>query len=401
MKQWLEDFKIKVAKDRKTQATVAGAIGLVVLFFVMDGKQRPAQPQNVYQLQVPTEVGSGRMGNEEAYEDIVQRFSADLSDIKQRTEQNSEESKELRRNLLDYEQRTADIFKKVLERMQEGESGSARRTGTGGAAGPLPDGSMPVDVTGEMGEDGASQIAGDEIESFGMEEAQNAPPPAPPLTKVAYVGAGDSVRVKLLAGVNAPTDGTPYPVVFKLITDVFGPDGSALPLGEARLIAASQGSLTDSRALFRLTSLNVRFPDGRRKNMEVDGWIVGEDGLRGMAGVLIDPIGKAIAGSGMSGALAGIGDGFALAQLTTSQSEGGGSNQSVLSGDVGTYAAGRGLSGAANAWSGIIRERVAQLVPQVQVMSGREGTAIFARGFSLPGLLEALGEEDNQFSTLD
>jgi hypothetical protein len=398
MRQWLEDFKIKLAKERKTQAMAAGAVGLVILFFVMDGKQRPAQPQNVYQLQVPAEVGSGSMGNQEAYEDIVLRFSADLSEIKQRTEQNADESKELRRNLLDYEQRTADIFKKVLERMQESEGGAGRRTSAGG---PLPDGSMPVDVTGEMGDDSASQIAGDEIETFGMEETQNAPPPAPPLTKVAYVGAGDSVRVKLLAGVNAPTDGTPYPVVFKLITDVFGPDGSALPLGEARLIAASQGSLTDSRALFRLTSLNVRFPDGRRKNMDVDGWIVGEDGLRGMAGVLIDPIGKAIAGSGMAGALGGIGDGFALAQLTTSQSEGGGSNQSVLSGDVGTYAAGRGLSGASNAWSGIIRERIAQLVPQVQVMSGREGTAIFARGFSLPGLLEALGEEDNQFSSLD
>jgi hypothetical protein len=401
MKQMLEDYMTRLQKERKTQAITAAAVGLVVLFFVMDGNQKPAKPQNVYQLQVPTEVGSGRMGNEEAYEDIVQRFSADLSEIKQRTEQNSEESKELRRNLLDYEQRTADIFKKVLERIQESESGGGRRVNAQGAAGmPLPDGSLPVDVTAEMGEDGASQIAGDEIESFGMETVQNAPPPAPPVTKVAYVGAGDSVRVKLLAGVNAPTDGTPYPVVFKLVTDVFGPDGSALPLGEARLIAAAQGSLTDSRALFRLTSLNVRFPDGRRKVVDVDGWIVGEDGLRGMAGVLIDPIGKAIAGAGMAGGLAGIGDGFALAQLTNSQNDEG-NTQSVLTGSVGTYAAGRGLSGAANAWSGIIRERVAQLVPQVQVLSGREGTAVFARGFPLPGLFEALGEEDNQFSSLD
>ena len=83
-----------------------------------------------------------------------------------------------------------------------------------------------------------------------------------------------------------------------------GPDGNAVPLGEARIIAAAQGSLTDSRVLFRLTRLSIRLPSGKRKEFPIDGWIVGEDGIRGLEGVLIDPIGKAIVGAGMAGGLA-------------------------------------------------------------------------------------------------
>ena len=115
------------------------------------------------------------------------------------------------------------------------------------------------------------------------------------------------MRVKLLAGVNAPTDGTPYPVVLKLLGNVMGPDGNTIPLGEARLIAAAQGSLTDSRVLFRLTRLSIRLPNGRRKEFAIDGWVVGEDGIRGMSGVLIDPIGKAIGGAAMAGVRAASG----------------------------------------------------------------------------------------------
>lgn len=402
MSQKLQDFVERLQKERKMQVIVASCVLLVVLFFLLDKKPKQAQPQNVYVTQTTSDVSSGKMSNEEAYEDIVQRFSADLSELKQKSDQTAQDNVEIKKNLFDYEQRTADIFKKILERIQETEAnGSGRRNvGINAATGQPIDPSMPLDADALGSEDMAGSIQTDEIESFGMEQADNAPPPAPPQAKVAYVGAGDSVRVKLLAGVNAPTDGTPYPVLLKLVSDVYGPDGSALPIGEARLIAAAQGSLTDSRALFRLTSLNVRFPDGRRKVLDVDGWIVGEDGLRGMSGILIDPIGKVIAGSGLAGAVAGIGEGFSTAQLTNNSSSNGG-NQSFLTGDVGIYAAGKGFSGAASTWSDIIRERLGQMVPQVQVLSGREGTAIFAKGFAIPGLYEAMEEGQADFSSLD
>jgi hypothetical protein len=214
---------------------------------------------------------------------------------------------------------------------------------------------------------------------------------------------GDSVRVKLLAGVNAPTDGTPYPVVLKLVGDVMGPDGNSVPLGEARIIAAAQGSLTDARVLFRLTRLSLRLPNGKRREFPIDGWIVGEDGIRGMEGVLIDPIGKAIVGAGMAGGLAGLGQGIAAANVQNRVYANGNTQSSVNTNDIPAYAGGVALSSAATEWQQIIRDRLAQLVPVVQVLSGREATAVFSQSLAIPELLEQLDEEDPAvvFTSLD
>jgi conjugal transfer pilus assembly protein TraB len=213
---------------------------------------------------------------------------------------------------------------------------------------------------------------------------------------------GDSVRIKMLAGVNAPTDGTPYPVVLKLIGDVTGPDGNSVPLGEARLIAAAQGSLTDSRVLLRLTRLSIRLPNGRRKEFAVDGWVVGEDGIRGMEGVLIDPIGKAIAGAGMAGGLAGLGNGIAMASRDTLTYSSGAQNSTIDTSKLPQYAGGIAMASAATEWQQIIKDRVSQLVPVVQVLSGREATAVFSQSLAIPDLLEQVDEDPSVvYASLD
>ena len=211
-------------------------------------------------------------------------------------------------------------------------------------------------------------------------------------------GAGDSVRLKLLAGVRAPTDGTPYPVVFKLVGDVYGPDGTALPLGEARLVAAAQGSLVDSRVLYRLSSLNIRLPSGRNDVLPVDGWVVGEDGIRGMEGVLIDPFGKAIGATGFAGGLAAFGNAVATNQTTTNTNVYGGTTSTVTGDDL-TYAAGRALGGAANTYSDLIKERLRLLVPHVEVLSGREATAVFSKSFTIKGLFEEIDSDEDDGMT--
>jgi len=129
-------------------------------------------------------------------------------------------------------------------------------------------------------------------------------------SEYAVIGAGDSVRARLLTGVNASTDGVTYPVMFKLIGDVQGPDGSSLPLGEARITGAVQASMVDSRALFRIHRINMRFPNGRKRVIPVDGWIIGEDGINGMQGILIDPMNKIIEGEVLTGTIRGLGEGL-------------------------------------------------------------------------------------------
>ncbi|MCO6432482.1 MAG: hypothetical protein J5J00_16635 [Deltaproteobacteria bacterium] len=386
----LRDIPLLVKSDRRWQ--IAAVVVLLVLIWPFIDPTANNQRIGPPRLQPPPETtGTGRVSEEESAQDIIKAFQKDMEDNRKETTLIRKELQEEIQTRRQTEERTAEIFKRVLERFSELQSGTHTVGG-----GDIPLGPEDLQQTGSA-EPVKLDLEG--FESFGPEETASIPLPPPP-KREAFVGAGDSVRVKLLSGVNAPTDGTPYPVVFQLVGDVLGPDGSALPLGEARLIAAAQGSLTDSRALFRLTSMNVRLPNGRRKVVEVDGWIVGEDGIRGMSGILIDPIGAAIAGGVMTGTLAGIGEGIAANNTTVTSNVYGGTT-SYVSGDIASYAAGTGISRGAETWEEIIKERLNLLVPVVQVLSNREATAVFAKNVIVPDLYDALGDEDSLSDSLD
>lgn len=395
MKQKIHDLLLLLKQDKRAQAAaVVGALAIAFIFNQPDQQRRRPTPR---MSQAVNTIGdTGTSSSDEAYNDIVSAFSMDVEAIKTQTQQNSAEIKEVAKNMADNEQRTAEIFKKILERMTENQSNQ----GNAGLGMPAAMDVNPIDV-GEASGGIETTGSSEDFTQFGDSQAPAVAPPAPPPpSKVAFIGAGDSVRIKLLAGVNAPTDGTPYPVVFKLVSDVYGPDGSALPLGEARLIAAAQGSLTDSRALFRITTLNIRLPDGRRKVYPVDGWVVGEDGLRGMEGVLLDPMGKAIAATGMVAGIGAIGDAFAQGETSTNTGVFGDQN-TVIDGDPFKFAAGKGVGGFAKGWSKILEKRVEQLVPHVQVLSGREATAVFAKSLPVHDLFNALEEDSAPMSALD
>jgi len=381
MKQKVQDLGLRLKGERRFQV-IGVVLVLMVAFFMLAPEQ-----QTQRRVQVTNQpIGTGATASQEVHKDIMMRIDSELESLRDQTRRQAEDTREIRMGLRDFEERTAGIFDKILERMRETEV----RTSTIS----YPD---PVDLAyGDLDE----PVALDSLESFGLEAAEVAPPPPPPPGRIAMVGAGDSVRVKLLAGVNAPTDGTPYPVVMELASDIHGPDGSALPLGNARLIAAAQGSLSDNRALFRLTSLNIRLPDGSREIVDVDGWIVGEDGIRGMEGLLVDPIGETLGAAFVTSGLDGIGQGFAQAQTTTRFDPSGGARE-FISGDPMIYGMGRGVSGGARELSHIIRERIRLLVPHIKVMSGREATAIFSRSFTIHGLYEALEDEYYGFDYLD
>jgi hypothetical protein len=81
----------------------------------------------------------------------------------------------------------------------------------------------------------------------------------------------------------------------------------------------------------------------------------------------------------------------------------GNTQSSVNANDVPAYAGGVALSSAATEWQQIIQDRLNQLVPVVQVLSGREATAVFSQSVAIPELLEQLDEESPAvvFTSLD
>jgi hypothetical protein len=391
MKQKLEDLRLLVQGSRKAKFAVFMGI-LMILFLIFGPKGAPPRKRPIPTAQEKGTEPTTLSATKEQSGDLLVRFQTDVEQIQKSIQQTQQETIQLKEDLKENEERTAQILKKVIERMADQDS-----TSSGGANSPT---GAPVTAEDPYATTAPDDDEEEQLEGFGNEEPEVLPPPPPPQKKVAFVGAGDSVRVKLLAGVNAPTDGTPYPVVFELSGDVNGPDGSTLPLGGARLIAAAQGSLTDQRALFRLTSLNIQLPSGERKVYDVDGWIVGEDGVRGMSGVLIDPIGKAIAGAAMTGAIEGAGQGLAQSNQQVFQNGQGGVSV-ITNGSLTEFAAGRAAARASQEWSGIIRQRLNAMVPVVQVLSGREATAVFSKNLAVEGLIEALDDEENVYASLD
>lgn len=378
MLQFLKDLGLRLRSDRKTQVITICVLGAISYLFFADNTpiRKAAKPKP------PVQVGANDPN--ERWTDLVQRFNGQLTQLQNTTGQLQEEVTNQKKAMQEYEATTAEIFKKILERLEQVQSTSATQSVTS---------TSPQDLGGVTDTSPVS-VNTDELERIEEEPAVAVqPPPQPAKQRLAAIMPGDSVRVKLLAGVNAPTDGTPYPVVLKLISDVVGPDGNTIPLGEGRLIAAAQGSLTDSRALLRITRLSIRLPNGRRKEFPVDGWIVGEDGIRGMEGVLIDPIGKAIVGAGMAGGLAGFGQAMRAANTQNTIYGNGTSQQTVDSSAIPQYAAGVAVSGAANEWQQIIRDRLRILVPVVQVLSGREATAVFSQSLAIPDLLDQVDQD--------
>ncbi len=390
MKQKVRDYITLLQSDRKTQMITGAVLVLLVAFVFNSPPPRTEQRKRPDQAK----LGTGGAGTAEAYQDLISSFAQDVRVLQDNVKQLQTELVEKDKNFQDYDAKTAAIFTKILERMNNGDVGS----GSGSAPGAM----APVDIDGSASGSGANGLApvSQEIEAFGMDNSEPAPPPLPPRAKSAFVAVGDSVRVKLLAGVNAPTDGTPYPVVFKLNDDVTGPDGSRLPLGEARLIAAAQGSLSDSRALFRLTDLSIRLPDGQRRTYKVDGWIVGEDGVRGMKGHLIDHLGKAIGAATAIGGAEGATSAVKASQSTSFITDEGSLTQ-LASGDTATLIGTSALAGGLGAWGDVIKDRIDQLVPHVEVLSGREGTAVFAKSVVIDGLFEALEDDSAAFASLD
>ncbi|MEN9847132.1 MAG: hypothetical protein RIS36_2279 [Pseudomonadota bacterium] len=388
MKQFFRDLPLRLKSDRKTQIMAVVVVGCVMyLALAPQAPRRMAKPK-----QKPDAVASHNDPNER-WTDLIERFNGQLNQLTTQSAALREDLDTQKKAMQEYEATTAEIFKKILERLAEVQNNSGGQ--------PAPAGNPQ-----SIGEMTAPDLVGaqpDDLEGLGAPDVAAAPPALPVKPKLAALMPGDSVRVKLLAGVNAPTDGTPYPVVLKLVGDVMGPDGNSVPLGEARIIAAAQGSLTDARVLFRLTRLSLRLPNGKRREFPIDGWIVGEDGIRGMEGVLIDPIGKAIVGAGMAGGLAGLGQGVAAANVQNRTYSNGNNQSSVNPNDVPAYAGGVALSSAATEWQQIIRDRLSQLVPVVQVLSGREATAVFSQSLGIPELLEQLDDEDPAvvFTSLD
>lgn len=374
MKQKLIDLKLRVQNDRRLWA--AGGFIIVALFiWVLTNNEGGRRPP----IRLPNDEASRAKGlGTEGYQDLIEAFKIDIEASKKAEAEMQQVITRTATELKEHKERVTGIFETLVDKFEKlaQEVDALAAAMKQGLDQPLDTSKPPLDGP-------------DTLEPFGLQEPQVAPPPPEPRpTRVSVIAPGDSVSVQLLTGVNAPVDGTPYPVVFKLNGPIEGPDGSSLELGEARLVAAAQGSEADSRALYRLSSLSLRHPSGRRSVIKVDGWVVGEDGIRGMSGRLIDKLGRLIL------ATAGVSFAAALGERIS------GNGRSVTRDDPGLradpqdfdYATASALTDASNRLGQVLLSRYEALVPVVEVLPNREAVAIFSTSSEISILDEEVDE---------
>lgn len=375
MKQQLEDIKTLLKNDKRILAAV-GFVVVVLLFLLLSNDQRAPRPPRL-DKGISSKASNPGTGSEEQFADLIIAFKQDIESQKK---QSAEMASQLQRNeadAKDFKQRTAGIFETLTDKFEQVQRDLDQ------LAAAVNRGNTDVAQAPQQQVEGPDELV---PEWFDEKEPAGRPEEPKPL-RVSVIAPGDSVPVELLTGVNAPTDGTPYPVVFKLSGDITGPDGSSLNLGEGRVIAAAQGSESDSRALFRLTQLSLRHPSGRRSVVEVDGWIVGEDGIRGMQGRLEDKLGRLIMATAVISGVAAAGQRL---QANTGVFFGngfggfGGANGQNLPGftlqsrDF-QFAAASAVTDASNRLGQVLLRRYESLIPVVEVLSGREAVAIFSK----------------------
>lgn len=385
--QKFEDIKLILKNDRRVWAA---AIFLVVIggIWLMTNSQERGYVRPTRIVQGQQQAGQPSLGGADIYKDLIATFQNQIEQAEVERKQSSAKLDRLIYNTQADKAKFTGIFEQIIEQMDQtrNEMNNIR--------------SQIENVRNERTSTlntGVPDIVVDEPVPFGFEPVVEEPVITPPREiRAAVISPGDSVKLRLLTGVAAPVDGTPYPVVFQLDGPISGPDGTNLDLGDARLIAAAQGSESDSRVLFRLTDLAFTHKDGRRSVVKVDGWVVGEDGVRGMRGTLVDKLGQVIATT------AGVSFAAALTESITVQ------NQDINVDNIGSNgvridsndldrATASAVTDASNRIGQALLDRYEKLVPVVEILSGREVAAVFARSTEVM----IIEDDESEYASLD
>ena len=385
--QKIEDIKLLLKNDRRIWAAAIFLAIIGAIWFATNSNSRGyVKPSRIVSGQ--QSAGQPNLGGSDIYKDLIRTFQNEIEQAAIERKRSSAKLDRLVYNTQADKAKFTGIFEQIIEQMDQtrNEMNNIRSQIE----------NTRSDATSNLNI-GVPNIIEDEPVPFGFDPVVEEPVIRQPQEiRAAVISPGDSVKLRLLTGVAAPVDGTPYPVVFQLDGSITGPDGTSLDLGDARLIAAAQGSEADSRVLFRLTDLAFTHKDGRRSVVKVDGWVVGEDGVRGMRGTLVDKLGQVIATT------AGVSFAAALTQSIDSN------NQDVnvnnlssggvsLDGNDFDRATASAVSDASNRIGQALLDRYEKLVPVVEILSGRDVAAVFARSTEVM----IIEDDESEYASLD
>ena len=204
-----------------------------------------------------------------------------------------------------------------------------------------------------------------------------------------YLPMGAMVQGVLLNGLDAPTSGAaqknPTPVLIRVKHEAILPNRARMDVKECFIIASGFGVMSTERAQLRTEGISCVREDGGVIETNLSGYVIGEDGKVGMRGRLVSKQGAMIAKSLASGFLSGLGK-----ALTPSGVMGLNLNPTGLtqtqSYDFETAFEAGALGGASNSLNQVAKfylDIAKEMVPVVEIDSGRPVTIVLTRGGNL------------------
>ncbi len=219
------------------------------------------------------------------------------------------------------------------------------------------------------------------------------------------IPAGAFAKVILLGGVDASTSiqssSDPRPVLLRLISPGTLPRKFRSDLEDCHALAACYGDLSSERVFMRLEKLTcVERKTGEVLEMNVQGYVAGEDGRAGLRGRLVDRSTESLRNAMVGGFFSSIGNflGQSNKPMIFSPTTGLTQTNPLTAQEVLKQSAGNGAGGALDKYAEFYIKRAEQLQPVIQVAAGRRADIVFTQGtdFTDSVLRQALSRTNDQ-----
>lgn len=201
-----------------------------------------------------------------------------------------------------------------------------------------------------------------------------------------FVPSGSFAKVVLLSGVDAPTGGlaqsNPMPILLRVVGRGILPNYTDSQIRNCHITGAAMGDISSERALIRIERLSCVLKSGDVIEVQVKGYVAGEDGKNGLRGRLVSKQGSMIAKSAMAGVFSGIGTSIAD-QYKQIQKTALGDISTVDPKRAGEAGMATGASTSLDKISDYYLARANETYPIIEIDANRIGEVVITEGFDL------------------
>lgn len=201
------------------------------------------------------------------------------------------------------------------------------------------------------------------------------------------IPAGAFATACMVGGVDASTSiqasSDPRPVLLRVTNPGTLPRKFKSDLCGCHVLAACYGDISSERVFMRLEKLTcTERSTGEIVEMNVQGYVAGEDGRAGLRGIVVDRAGAVMRNAAVGGFLSGMGSFLSQSHnpVTFSPQSGLAQTNPMTDPQILRHGAAKGASSALEKYADFYIKRAEQMQPVIQVQAGRIVDIVFTQG---------------------